>query len=68
MSIGNTTYTETQKQGFLLAPPPSKPKERKAPQDCFRSYIDQIQDGLYSGSKLVRNTPRKTSDTHKDFS
>ena len=60
----NYYTTQNKKQGFLLAPPPSKPKERKAPQDCFRSYIDQIQDGLYSGSKLVRNTPRKTSDTH----
>jgi len=28
------------------------------------SVIDQIQDGLYSGSILVRNSPRKTSDTY----
>jgi len=64
MSIGNITNTENTKQGFLVAPPPSLARKRKSPGDCYSSFIDQIQDGLYSGSKLVRNTPRKTSDTH----
>jgi len=58
--IENITPTETQKQGFLLAPP----LKRKLPQDCFLSYIDQIQDGLYGGSILVRNEPRTTRDIH----
>jgi len=57
--IENLTYTETQKQGFPLAPPWT----RKSPEDCFRSYIDQLPDG-YSGSILVRNEPRKTSDSY----
>jgi len=60
--IENTTLTETQKQGFFLAPP-LKPRKRKLQENCFRSYIDQLPDG-YSGSILVRNEPRKTSDTY----
>ena len=63
MSIGNTTPTKIEKQRFFLAPP-SKTKERKLPENCFRSYIDQVADGFYHASKLVRNTPRKTSDTY----
>ena len=61
-----TNYYTTQNkgQGFLLAPPPSCPRKRKNPQDCFLSFIDQIQDGLYTSSKLVRNEPRKTSDSY----
>ena len=61
--IENITLAETQNQGFPL-PPPSKLSERKLPESCFLSYIDQIQDGFYSSSKLVRNTPRKTSDSY----
>ena len=64
MSIGNITPTKIEKQGFPLSPPPSKPKERKAPGNCFRSYIDQIQDGFYHASKLVRNEPKTTKDTY----
>jgi len=63
MSIGNITLTETQKQRFFLAPP-SKTKERKLPENCFRSYIDQIQDGCYSSSKLIRNGPRTSQDIY----
>ena len=59
--IGNITNTEDKTQGFFLAPP-LKPSERKAPENCFLSFIDQIQGGLYSSSKLVRNSPR----THRD--
>jgi len=55
----NTTLTENTKQGFPLSPP----LKRKVPQDSFRSYIDQVQNG-YTGSKLIRNSPRKTSDTY----
>ena len=62
--LENTTYTETQKQQFLVTPPPLHARKRKAPENCFRSYIDQVADGFYHASKLVRNTPRKTSDTY----
>jgi len=61
--LENTTPTKIEKQKFFLAPP-SKTKERKLPENCFRSYIDQVADGFYHASKLVRNTPRKTSDTY----
>lgn len=61
--IGNITNTETTKQGFCPSPP-SKPNKSKPPENCFRSYIDQIQGGFYSGSKLVRSSPRKTSDSY----
>ena len=61
--LENTTPTKIEKQRFFLAPP-SKTKERKLPENCFRSYIDQVADGFYHASKLVRNTPRKTSDTY----
>jgi len=61
--IENHTNAETTKQGFFL-PPPSKPKERKDSQDCFLSFIDQIQDGFYSSSKLVRNSPQTNRDTY----
>jgi len=60
----NLTVTQNQRQGLRLPPPPSKPRKRKAPEDCYSSFIDEIQDGLYGGSKLVRSTPRKTSDTY----
>jgi len=62
--LENITNTETQKQGFPLAPPPLNTRNRKLPESCFRSYIDQIQNGFYSSSKLVKNEPRKTSDTY----
>jgi len=67
MSIGNTTYTENTKQAFPLSPPPLKPRKRKDSQDCFRSYIDQLGDGLYSSSKLVRNEPRTNRDIYFKF-
>jgi len=60
--IENTTPTETQKQGFLLAPP----LKRKVPQDGFLSYIDQLTDG-YSSSKLVRNEPLTNKDIYFKF-
>ena len=64
-SIATNYYTTQNKgQGFLLAPPPLRTRERKNPQDCFLSYIDQIQDGLYTSSKLVRNEPRINRDTY----
>jgi len=31
------------------------------------SFIDQFADGLYGSAKLVRNNPRKTSDTYFKF-
>jgi len=61
--IGNNTNTDTTKQGFFLAPP-SKPRKRKSPGDCYSSFIDQIQGGLYSSSKLVRSQPRTTADSY----
>jgi len=61
--IGNITPTEVQKQAFLLAPP-SKPRKRKDPENTFLSFLDQIQGGLYSGSKLVRNSPRTNRDIY----
>jgi len=60
--IENITNTETKKQGLRLPPPPSKPG--KAPENCFRSYIDQVADGFYHASKLVRNTPRTNKDIY----
>jgi len=63
ISMENLTYTETQKQQFLVAPPLNTRKQ-KDPGDCYSSFIDQIQGGDYSSSKLVRNTPRKTSDSY----
>jgi len=63
MSIGNTTYTETQKQTFLVTPPPSLARKRKSPGDCYLSFIDQLPDG-YSGSILVRNSPRSNRDIY----
>ena len=63
MSIGNTTYTETQKHGFP-SPPPLHARKRKAPENCFRSYIDQVADGFYHASKLVRNSPRTNKDIY----
>ena len=64
MSIGNITNTENTKQGFLVAPPPSLARKRKSPGDCYSSFIDQIQGGLYSSSKLVRSQPRTTADSY----
>ena len=61
--IGNITNTETKRQEFSFPPPPSYTRKRKAPQNTFRSYIDQLTDG-YGGAKLVRNEPRKTEDTY----
>ena len=52
------------KQGFPLPPPPSKPRKWKAPENCYLSVIDQVQDGLYGGSILVRNKPKTTKDKH----
>jgi len=52
------------KQGFPFFPFPSKLSERKLPEDCNLSFIDQIQDGLYGGSILVRNEPKTTKDTY----
>ena len=63
MSIGNITNTETQKQTFLVTPPPSLARKRKSPGDCYLSFIDQLPDG-YSGSILVRNEPRTTADSY----
>ena len=51
------------KQGFPF-PPPSNTRKWKAPENCYLSVIDQVQDGLYTSSKLVRNEPRKTSDSY----
>jgi len=61
MSIGNTTYTETQKQTFLLAPPLKR--KQKASKDCYLSFIDETPDG-YGGSILVRNSPRSNRDIY----
>jgi hypothetical protein len=55
-----TNYHPTIEKGQGFPPPPWT---RKSPDNCFLSYIDQIPTG-YTGSKLVRNTPRKTSDTY----
>jgi len=61
----DTNYTtQNKKQGFPLSPPPLKTRKRKDSQDCFRSYIEEIQDGLYSGSKLIRNEPRTNRDIY----
>ena len=62
MSIGNITPTETQKQGFFLAPP-LKTRKRKAPENCNLSVIDQGTDG-YSPAKLVRNSPQTNKDIY----
>ena len=61
--IENTTPTETQKQQFLVAPPPLKPRKRKAPENCNLSVIDQGTDG-YSPAKLVRNSPQTNKDIY----
>jgi len=47
-----------------LPPPPLNPQKQKASKDCYTSYIDQIQGGLYSSSKLVRSQPRTTADSY----
>jgi len=60
--IENITPTEIQKQGFSLAPPP----KGKPPEDCSRSYIDQLPDG-YSSAKLVRNSPQTNKDIYFKF-
>jgi len=60
----NLTYTENTKQGFPLSPPPLNTRKTKAPENCNLSFIDQIQDGDYSGSKLVRTSPRTNRDTY----
>jgi len=52
------------KQGFPFLLHPSNTRKWKAPENCFRSYIDQVADGFYSSSKLVKNEPRKTSDSY----
>jgi len=57
--IENFKPNQHKRQGFC----PSPPWTRKSPEDCFRSYIDQLPDG-YSGSILVRNEPRKTTDSY----
>jgi len=36
----------------------------KHPEDCLLSFIDQLSDGFYSSSKLVRNKPKNTRDKH----
>lgn len=59
----NLTYTEDTKQGFQL-PPPSKPRKRKDPENTFLSFLDQIEDGFYHASKLVRNSPRTNRDIY----
>ena len=65
--IGNITNTETKRQEFSFFPFPSKLSERKLPEDCNLSFIDQIQNGLYGGSILVRNSPRTNKDTYFKF-
>jgi len=44
--------------------PPLNTRKQKAPEDCYSSFIDQIQDGLYSGSILVRDTPQTNRDIY----
>jgi len=61
--IENRTYTQTKTQAFFSFPPLRTPK-KKSPEDCWLSFIDQLSDGFYSSSKLVRNEPRKTADTY----
>ena len=60
----NYYITQNKGQGFPLSPPPLKPRKRKAPENCFRSYIDQVADGFYHASKLIRNTPQTNRDTY----
>jgi len=59
----NVTATQDETQAFSLTPPLHTPK-KKSPEDCWLSFIDQLSDGFYSSSKLVRNEPRKTADTY----
>jgi len=63
LTIENTTATQNERQAFYLTPPLRTPK-KKSPEDCWLSFIDQLSDGFYSSSKLVRNEPRKTADTY----
>ena len=62
-SMENLKPNQYIKQGFPF-PPPSNTRKWKAPENCYLSVIDQVQDGLYTSSKLVRNEPRKTSDSY----
>ena len=58
-------YTHrTPKATIFSNPPPLHARKRKAPENCFRSYIDQVADGFYHASKLVRNEPKTTKDTY----
>jgi len=61
--IENLKPNQHTKQGFC-PPPPLKARTRNLPEDCNLSFIDQIQDGDYSGSKLVRSTPRTNKDIY----
>jgi len=63
LAIGNITATQNETQAFFSFPPLRTPK-KKSPEDCWLSFIDQLSDGFYSSSKLVRNEPRKTADTY----
>ena len=65
--IENLTNTETQKQGLIVPPPPLKPRKQKDPEDCYLSFIDQIQDGDYGSAKLVRKEPRTNRDIYFKF-
>jgi len=62
--IENLKPNQHKTQGFPLPPPPSKPRKRKLPQNTFLSFLDQIQGGFYSSSKLVRNEPRTNRDIY----
>jgi len=64
--IENLKPNQHKTQG-LIAPPPSLARKRKLPENCFLSFIDQIQGGLYSGAKLVRKEPRTNRDIYFKF-
>jgi len=63
LTIENTKPYPNKGQAFCLTPPLRTPK-KKSPEDCWLSFIDQLSDGFYSSSKLVRNKPKSTKDKY----
>jgi len=59
----NLKPNQTERQE-LIAPPPLNTRTKKPPEGCHWSFIDQIQDGLYTSNKLIRLSPRINRDRH----
>jgi hypothetical protein len=64
LTIENTKPYPNKGQVLFSLTPPLRTPNKKSPEDCWLSFIDQLSDGFYSSSKLVRNEPRKTADTY----